>query len=113
MNRNDELRQADQIAKENAVQTSNGNRFEPSPSKSGGAERGGPGVEAAHDRQPPDSTRTGGPVHAENASAVSTTTPPPINNMDSPDRSRFMGPSPSEGPHNEELQSVDNKEARQ
>lgn len=54
--RKEQIEQTERLAKENEVRTSNGNQRQPQPSKPGGAERGGPGIETAHDRQPPDST---------------------------------------------------------
>ena len=45
------------VAKENLERTSNGNRRSSGLDKPGGAERGGPGKEAAEKRAPPDAKR--------------------------------------------------------
>lgn len=41
----------------NQINRSNGNQASVSDDKKGGAERGGPGLDKARDRQPPESTR--------------------------------------------------------
>ena len=47
----------DHIASESKAHTSNGNRTDGDDAKGGGAERGGPDLDKADDRQPPDSFR--------------------------------------------------------
>lgn len=47
----------DHIAADAKSETTNGNREELSESKSGSAQRGGPDVDKADERQPPDSFR--------------------------------------------------------
>ena len=47
----------EQVAKENAVITGNGNKHDLAEDKPGGAERGGPGLSKARDVQPPAATR--------------------------------------------------------
>ena len=48
--------QTEQVARENEVTTGNGNREHVS-GKPGSAEKGGPDLEKAQERQPPDATR--------------------------------------------------------
>lgn len=47
----------DHVAADAKTETSNGNREELDESKSGGAQRGGPDIEKADDRQPPEAFR--------------------------------------------------------
>ena len=47
----------EQVARENAVVTGNGNKLDLADDKPGGAERGGPGLSRARDEQPPAATR--------------------------------------------------------
>ncbi|HVK62286.1 MAG TPA: hypothetical protein VM432_12075 [Bdellovibrionales bacterium] len=48
---------AEDLARENAAQTSNGNRETTDSEKLGGAQRGGPGTSHAKEKQPPGATR--------------------------------------------------------
>lgn len=52
-------RLTEQVARENAVHTSNGNRETLSEGETNDAQLGGPDLKKAQSRQPPDATRTG------------------------------------------------------
>lgn len=54
----EEITRKQNVAPEDQIETSNGNRESLDDTKVGGsAQRGGPGIEKAIDRMPPDSTR--------------------------------------------------------